>query len=167
MVEDVITMNNLVIAKYEEDIGWVKTDWNQIVYDKSKDVPNIGREAETYIRYIIEYWDKLPPITAFTQGNPFDHVPDYLETYKEIGYKGITHVCDWYGVPEHPGLDVKGYADLIGVEIPRWVEFKAGAIFTVTDKQIKQRPLNFYKNIDFTNKNAPWILERLWGYIFK
>lgn len=94
-------------------------------------------------------------------------MPDYLETYKEVGYKGRTHVCDWQGRPDHPGLDVKGYADLIGVDIPKKLDFKAGAIFTVTDKQIKQRPLTFYKNIDFTNKNAPWILERLWGYIFK
>ena len=45
----------IVIAKFNEDITWVKQlRYNYKIYDKSKDIPNVGREAETYLRYIIE-----------------------------------------------------------------------------------------------------------------
>jgi hypothetical protein len=45
-----------------------------VVYDKSKDIPNVGREAETYLRYIIENYNCLPEYVAFLQGHPFDHL---------------------------------------------------------------------------------------------
>jgi hypothetical protein len=70
----------IVVARYNEDIEWI-TDNNKIIYNKG--IPlninnevlleNIGRESETYLRYIIDNYDKLPEVVVFTQGNIKDH----------------------------------------------------------------------------------------------
>ena len=65
----------VVIAKYKENVSWVENlKYNYIIYDKSKDVPNIGRESETYLKYIINHYNNLPDYVVFLQGNPFDHL---------------------------------------------------------------------------------------------
>jgi hypothetical protein len=42
------------------------------------DVPNIGRESETYLRHILESTRTARGYTVFTQGNPFEHSPDFV-----------------------------------------------------------------------------------------
>ena len=72
----------IVIAKYREDISFIKNFKYPVkVYDKSTDYPNVGREAETYLRYIIENYDNLPEIVIFLQGNPFDHLPQNFDLF--------------------------------------------------------------------------------------
>ena len=71
-----------VIAKYKEDLYWTSNfrDLSKfVIYDKS-DKPiensivtrNVGREAETYIRYIVDNYHNLPEKIVFLQGNPFN-----------------------------------------------------------------------------------------------
>jgi hypothetical protein len=93
-----------VIARYKEDLDWLK-DLNNpfMVYNKGpewpyeitrKDIPNKGREAETYFRSIIENYSTLSQYKymVFLQGNPFEHCHDLFEkinTYDDennIGY---------------------------------------------------------------------------------
>ena len=40
---------------------------------------NRGREAHTYAHHVATRYNELAEVTVFTQGNPFDHVPDFLE----------------------------------------------------------------------------------------
>ena len=67
-----------VIAKYKEDISWL-TDLKckYIVYDKSKDIPNIGREAETYLRDYPELAPKIYKCGTNSIGKEIDTL--YLE----------------------------------------------------------------------------------------
>ena len=73
---------HVVVAKYKEDISWTKQfePTNMRIYDKSGEPsdyiarPNIGRESETYIHYILTHYDALPDYVFFLQGNPFDHM---------------------------------------------------------------------------------------------
>lgn len=45
-----------------------------------KRIPNVGREADTYLHHIISnYGTGLPATTIFCQGHPFDHSPDFLQ----------------------------------------------------------------------------------------
>ena len=80
-----------VIARYKEDLDWLK-DFNNpfMVYNKGpewpyeiarKDIPNKGREAETYFRSIIENYSTLSQYKymVFLQGNPFEHCHDLFE----------------------------------------------------------------------------------------
>ena len=73
---------SIVIAKYKENLDWNNNfrDLSKfVIYDKS-DKPiensiqskNVGREAETYIRYIVDNYHNLPEQIVFLQGNPFN-----------------------------------------------------------------------------------------------
>lgn len=78
----------VVVARYDENLEWLMDLDNPfMVYNKGsewpfnivrKDVPNKGREAETYLRSIIENYSKLDQFKymVFLQGNPFDHCYD-------------------------------------------------------------------------------------------
>jgi len=160
----------LVIAKYKEDISW-SNGLDRKVYDKSNGIPNIGRESETYIRYILEHYDNLPNVISFCQGNPFDHVPNYLDVYKEIGFWGKDHITYHDSDPHHPtSLPVRAFAEKLDIILPDDWFFQAGANFTLSREIILKHNIDFYKKINkLINEYelAPWALERLWVHIFK
>lgn len=74
-----------IVARYKEDISWITKyipTTSVIVYNKfgplgnlpyEINIPNVGRESETYLHYIIDNYDNLPEICVFTQGNVQDH----------------------------------------------------------------------------------------------
>jgi len=76
----------IVIARYQEDISWsyVYRDICSIYNKGSKKLEyhsenvvqlnNVGREAHTYLYHIINRWDYLADKTLFTQGNIADHI---------------------------------------------------------------------------------------------
>jgi hypothetical protein len=83
----------LVIARYNEDIDWINlisSDVSIKLYNKGDDISheniklaNIGRESHTYLTYLVENYDRIPDDgVIFTQGRPFDHVPDFLTKLK-------------------------------------------------------------------------------------
>ncbi|MCG2590346.1 hypothetical protein [Rhodohalobacter sulfatireducens] len=102
------TVHTLVIARYKENISWVKhvpDSFDIIIYNKSKrlplfqkllcklndriqvvHIPNCGREAETYLRYVKETAEYGDPesYTVFCQGNPFEHSPDFLQLLNRV-----------------------------------------------------------------------------------
>lgn len=93
------TTNNkykIIVAKYNEDIDWLLVDNNVIVYNKGKKllsegfngklVKNVGREAETYLHYIIDNYDDLPDVLIFTQGNITDHLVDKYKGLNSLEY---------------------------------------------------------------------------------
>ena len=73
----------IVVARYNENIDWLKHDKNVIIYNKNKNnklnlpneimLENVGRESETYLNYIINNYHKLPDIVVFTQARIADH----------------------------------------------------------------------------------------------
>jgi hypothetical protein len=78
---------DIVVARYNENLEWL-SPYSTIckIYNKGKDdtrdnfntiekIPNIGREAHTYLYHIIKNYDNLAKITLFTQGNISDHIP--------------------------------------------------------------------------------------------
>lgn len=75
---------NVIIARYREDITWAdELGFDYIVYDKggsgastTRNLPNIGREAHTYLTHIVREYDRLADMNVFLQGDPFDHVHD-------------------------------------------------------------------------------------------
>tara|TARA_Y100000816_G_scaffold291922_1_gene284982 strand:- start:772 stop:1470 length:699 start_codon:yes stop_codon:yes gene_type:complete len=82
--------NHIVIAYYNENLNWIKKiDRNKFdifIYNKSsknisinidginiETLENIGRESHTYLFHIIKYYNLLPDLCIFLQGNPFPH----------------------------------------------------------------------------------------------
>ena len=176
-----------VIAKYKEDISWLKDlKCKYVVYDKSKDIPNIGREAETYLRYIIERYDSLPEYVLFLQGYPFDHLHigtiNYLNKLINTPYPPNCVVplhkmhSFWTDRQVNP---YKSFSALFDAEPPPLFWHVTGAQYLVHKSCILNRSKKFYETIrqvlvdtyDLIEspKNSlvcPWALEALWPCIF-
>lgn len=81
----------IVVARFKEDVTWLRAFHDHcVIYNKgpplqSQDVtnakvislPNIGREAHTYLHHIVKNYDRLADITIFIQGSISDHLQDY------------------------------------------------------------------------------------------
>jgi hypothetical protein len=72
-----------VVSEYWNNISWIYdyTD-NYIIYDKSNSIQNddkvikledVGYNIYDYCHFIVNNYDSLPDLTAFLEGNPFDH----------------------------------------------------------------------------------------------
>ncbi|MEV0250248.1 hypothetical protein AB0H76_26870 [Nocardia sp. NPDC050712] len=89
--------HDLVIARHEESLDWV-LDVPEVyrvhIYDKGASpvapavrdraesyvaLRNAGREADTYLTHLLEYGPGTGEFTVFTQADPFEHSPDFLE----------------------------------------------------------------------------------------
>lgn len=94
-------MPELVVARYTENLNWLRnlpTGLRVTVYDKSNAgptlgesagnnaifLPNVGREAHTYLHHIVSRYDSLAEWTVFCQGKPFDHAYDFKKWLREF-----------------------------------------------------------------------------------
>ena len=149
-----------VIARWKEDVSWADSIPNKFIVQKDIHLPNIGREASSYLWYIINHYNILPEIVCFRQGRVHD-TPVNL----------FNHYCSHDGCPHHIGLDIKSFADRINLPIPDTLNFTPGAQLDVERDKIRERPLSWYQHAyDVVMSNqiptVPWLMERLWKYIF-
>ena len=189
-------MLDIVIAKYKEDISWsnkFKTS-NVIIYDKSGEdngfinLPNVGREAHTYLTHIINNYDNLPDYTCFLQGNPFDHISLNIEDLEKINFienniefadlskirlncnlHYCSHLMNWKQevlplYDTYKRIFDKDCNDFTFI-------FGAGAQFVVSKKSILRNSKEVYINALNTVKDSicpieAYCLERLWPVIF-
>lgn len=133
---------------------------------------------------------------AFVQANPFPHIGNFpgqlkrpvmrftplgggqpivvttVATGKQTVYSE-PFITDAFGMPHHSGLPVGlYYRQWFDKEFPKeGVQFYPGGQFMVTGEAILSHPLEFYQRIydDVMAENAasPYVMERLWGAIFK
>lgn len=172
-----------VIARFNESIEWTGgLPGKVVVYNKGEPLPsacetlpNIGRESHTYLTHIIRRYREVTGIVVFCQGSSFDHAPglrDFTPPQNSFGLMTRRILtCGFDGSPHHPGLEIDDFWErLFGAEVkPAALEFGAGAIFYVTAEAIRNRPLEFYQralDLHHQIEKAPWIMERLWKYVF-
>jgi hypothetical protein len=165
----------IVVAKYNENIWWTKGMKNVVIYDKS-DIPipgsisllNIGREAETFIRYIVDNYDNLPDHVVFLQGNPYPHITlgdetfeqQIINSFSDVAKPLLTHYhtdpiitsdiirnhYDAYSI--YFGLKVQeSYQDLFEGECPDVFPYACGAQYSVPKSAILCRSKQFYMKI--------------------
>lgn len=193
----------LVVARYHENLAWLGNIPPQIrvtVYDKSGDastppprnthrLPNIGREAHTYLHHICTRYQTLAPLTVFCQGKPFDHAFDFRKTLRELGagrmrverFLWLGHMADtdspdgalfrtWSKNDTGRGIDLGGFHKaLFGTQGPEYYPFFGGAQFIVTRECIHERSRQFFElalklSVDFPD--AAHCYERMWDRIF-
>jgi hypothetical protein len=107
-----VKKHKLIIARYNENLDWISNlDSNKFdfeIYNKGDNnikfphtkVNNIGRESQTFIKYIVDNYNNLYDFTAFLQGNPFDHCK--LETFNKLIFKKeFTPLEDYSDYPEY------------------------------------------------------------------
>ena len=195
-------MIELVVARYTEDLAWLRkrpANLTVTVYDKSPDasggkhairLPNIGREAHTYLNHIVSRYDSLAEWTVFCQGKPFDHAYDFKKTLREyatdptiIGpFRWLGHLIDtddnqgerlfrpWSKNEDGRGLNLLGFHQaLFGTDGPKHYTFVLGAQFALHRDVIRQRPLTFYERaltVSTTFPDAAHCFERSWDRVF-
>jgi Protein of unknown function (DUF3431) len=201
---------DLVIARHEEDLRWMRRIPKEIritVYNKGNtpalpegfpersgltvtSLPNVGREAHTYLTHLITRYEDLPRATVFCQGHPFDHAPDFHdrlqalvsgeEEFGRFRWYGFLDETDdpqgrrlfvpWSKNPERLELETgRLYRELFGEKSPEWFYFRGGAQFAVTRETIHSRPREFYQralDLCLSIPLAAHSYERIWDRIF-
>lgn len=199
-------MLELVVARYQEDLSWLRkrpANLRVTVYDKSPDgsagndairLPNIGREAHTYLHHIVSRYDDLAEWTVFCQGKPFDHAYDFKKTLQKLvttselssaetkQFIWLGHLIDtddnqgerlfrpWSKNENGRGLDLRGFHQaLFGTDGPGLYTFVLGAQFVVHRDLVRQQPLAFYERalaVSVTFPDAAHCFERCWDRVF-
>lgn len=172
---------NVVIARFKEDISWVKNLTHEcIVFNKNEDdnstfqhnLPNKGREGHTFTNYIVNHYDDLPDYVIFLQGNPFDHCESVLEKINEFNFKddfyplGRTYVRD----VEEIINSTRDYGKNFGIELGEIINFISGAQCIVSKELILKRDKLSYEKIRDSFPNVPthlysYYVEYLWPTI--
>lgn len=180
----------VVVAKFREDVSWAAAfppEWDVFVYDKSDgSLPNVGREAETFARFIAEKYDVLAgwDYAMFLQGAPFDHVAksdlpsqdddvaDLVADHVGLGGLGLCFVSDCQGKPHHEGLPIRKAHELVfgSGSVPAQWQFCAGAQYLVPTSYILGRDRSFWDRLHdllATEQVCAWSMERLWPCAFR
>ena len=172
-----------VIARYKENLDWVyNLKGNIVVYNKSEnfkydfprhDVENFGRETETFIKFIVQYYNQLDDYDSvvFLQGNPFDHstalkynlnkIENKLNEYEFLIFN-INNKTNEFVFLADKVYNININRDTTNNEYPliqyysiifeentkdKPITFGAGAQFIVSKKAILSRPKRFYEKI--------------------
>lgn len=184
----------LVVARHSEPLDWLSDLPDGVactVYNKGQPhdradaaLPNVGREAHTYLHHIVATWDDLDDYTIFVQGNPFEHARGFTDALRDFVNARVKpqfydfadrvlpdeSMCDV--CPPYPWVPMcRVYETLFDAPAPPLkVEFGAGAQFAVSRDRIRAHPKAMYERAlalaaDDTSKSA-WAFERHWRTIF-
>lgn len=193
---------DLVVARYNEDVAWLRRVPAAVrvcLYDKSETplrgatvLPNIGREAHTYLHHLCERYETLADLTVFTQGRPFDHAPDLhprlralargeerVDGFRWFGFlieeddaDGARSFQRWSKNPERRPLRMREFWRALFGEhsaVPPLFVFYGGAVFAVARDVALSRPRAFYeraRDIAAEFPDAAHCFERVWDRIF-
>jgi hypothetical protein len=192
-------MIELVVARYREELNWLRKVPRPIrvtVYDKSGDappgavpLPNVGREAHTYLHHLVSRYDDLTEYTVFCQGKPFDHAYDFHPTLRafaenpdSIGeFRWLGHIIDtdtpdgrlfrvWSKNEDGRELGLRGFhRHLFGTDGPERYPFVLGAQFAVRRDVVRRQLRAFHEQalaLAVQFPDAAHCFERTWDRVF-
>ena len=176
----------MVVARYKEDLDWLGAYVQQaIIYNKSGAalpidrfprqvaLPNIGREAHTYLCHIVTNYHQLSDTTLFCQGCMSDSVEPWRgldDIVRQIvtspravvvfrppsffeDWGGIVHNGKWLkelqqGIMRKSQLSPAQFWEFaFGVPAPSTIVWHWGATFAVRREAILARPRDFYAKL--------------------
>lgn len=167
-----------IIAKYNEDITWIKElECPVIIYDKfqNQDLPNVGRDLQTYAHHIATHYNELADLNVFLQGNPFDHCQETVTKVNTVIFTEFLPLTDIFrlthksGIPYFPYLPLESvYQELTGKPLPDLIKFISGAQFAASREQIQRHPQATYARMATMATEIdryPHVFERLIGIL--
>lgn len=199
---------DLVVSHFNEDLRWLRKlpeCFRIFVYFKGarpdlsflerevllEQLPNVGREAHTWLHHLSLSGNSIPSVTVFLQGHPFDHCHDaHLRLRKLADEGGLPHKEDfqWWGfiietddpmgervfVPWSKNLDRRRldidvcYRQIFGEDGPHEYRFFPGGQFAVSAEAVQRRTSEFYAKAAKVAEqpDAAYCLERFWDRIF-
>jgi hypothetical protein len=208
---DYINKFQAVIIRFDEDLFWAQREFpyeDVIIYNKNNDtlslphnfkevkVENIGYLGGSYLKHIIDNYEKLAEITLFIQGYPYEHgITTPLAKHKygfNSSCKNIFAKCEKRTLgelnQELENLDFTSgkYKDFEPLEynlmhfvhtyfsskytLDTEVYVNLGAQFSVHKSTILRHSKEFYQKIyEVFQKKFPMedhYLERLWDLLF-
>jgi hypothetical protein len=189
-------MVHIVVAKYNENVDWVKHIQHRVtVYDKSEkpienSIPlkNKGREGETFLYHIVHHYDHLDDVTVFLQGNPFEHLQTLVGWRTELTdeekqtvlnkvNKEINDQSDFatfyqvlYNDPNGTNnQNITYYCKKYYNSDYFFFTVSPGAQYIVPKRYILSRPLEFWKTLHEAMYNEEldgYAQEQLWYFAF-
>ncbi len=124
----------VVISRYNEDIEWIKTFDDYVVFNKgdtvgiSEDIlnrtfylPNVGKDLDVIFRYITTHYYSLPSKVAFCQGRFDDHYDLSISEFKnkllslDNGYSTLDYRYDRCPPQHsnHPTFNIEHWGTMI------------------------------------------------------
>jgi len=111
-----VNTSHIVICRYKENLDWLLKISYGIdikIYNKGlkniehlfkvpnievNQIQNIGTESFVYLKYIIDNYPNFPDVVIFSQGNPFDHSPNFVEIVNNLipYFQEIQPLTKWY-----------------------------------------------------------------------
>ncbi|XP_022083668.1 uncharacterized protein LOC110975458 isoform X3 [Acanthaster planci] len=198
----------VVVSHYNEPLDWLKPCAEQAghVYHKGSDrgppfdmykwerLPNVGREAHTYLYHILQNYDSLAEVTVFLQGHgsqphitwcfadPAEFVAMakkniFCKKHGSYGNWGrINHFGKWLkdlkaGSMRRAKSTVgEFYTALFGTRPPRAVPACYAGCFSASRANLQRHPKTFYQKAlsfvnDHSNPEEGHYFERLWAAI--
>jgi hypothetical protein len=188
----------IVLARYNEDISW-SDDYSHLrtIYNKGLDnldvssikVPNVGREAHTFLYHIISNYDNLAENTIFFQGMINDRSEQKILPFDKYLFNsnnsitGNISICyegsDWN---YNAYTNTSGKSDynlgtfcekVLARRYKQFSPFIRGAYMSIGKKCILKNSRKYYENILKMSKLSlecnpedAHFMERLWLYIF-
>jgi hypothetical protein len=100
----------VIISRYNEDIEWVKTFEDYVVFNKGSSVglsedilnhsyylPNVGKDCDVILRYITTHYYNLPNKISFCQGYYEDHYDLSMSGFKDQ----LLSLVDGYSILDY------------------------------------------------------------------
>ena len=194
----------IVVARYEEPLTLLEPVHELVtIYNKGtrlssatpfshvRDLANVGREAHSYLTYIIDSYESLPEVVVFTQGEFEDHLQNsspaaLLDLASQAARYGLslnaakTVVPDDFRLHDY-GRPLDSSNQTFG---EYWREYIStpplpssemyvywGAIFATRRDRILSRSKEFYERVRSSlltpNPEAAHFVERAWFYILQ
>ena len=192
-----------VVAFKNEVLDWVNIHGLHdqcLIYDRGDsgtkipsrkwyDVPDLGGHNASYLRFIIDHYDTLPPVTVFVPGRPPPNVsPGFFDGVLHSRFIDAHPYTNW-GPLEHTSerqLALKNriirpypftmkdfFTEVFGEEVshPSSLTYSSSPCFAVSATVIRQHSLGFYENllslvIDHWCPEEGFYLDILWYTIF-
>jgi len=194
----------VVVARYNESIDWIEPIKDLcVIYNKGDSnirypcthMDNIGREAHTYLVYILDNYDNLPDYMLFTQARlddhilyPVQHITDGILQVKDMKLEHNA-LAGYTGLNQREGVGgwnlIRNFNDAYDPDIPLkewWFEVYESppdndellvnycGIFQVSKERILFHGREFYERLyQLTLKDekvSAYVLERLWTTMF-
>lgn len=172
----------VVIARYKEDISWIKDikpHINIMLYNKHYDsgygsvtLPNVGKAANTYLNHIVNNYDDLSYMTYFVTGDPFKNSPriiDNINSKLDWEFDLFSYLCEQVATASKERIGVF-YEQVFGNKLVYDIHYGIGGQFLVKKEAIIRHPLEFYQGlltlslIEEYDTNE--LFECLWQHIF-
>ena len=141
----------VVICHYKENLDWIKKLNHQyVIYNKNpkenhlyeNNLPNIGFDTIVYLSYILDNYEKLPDYVCFSQDNPFDHCPNFLDKVNNFEFGknfyplGSTYIRD----NDMTLNQTINYAKSVDIVYSDTIKFVSSAQCIVSKELILKRP---------------------------